>query len=115
LIHELTHAWQSQHSQFAQGFMVNSVASLAAATAAQKLLEETFMSGMLSADSYALKLGNPFDEYAAEQIAEQVENGIVEIVRHVANAPVNAVDTLNDLGLLVPRFEYVGGKDVVKF
>lgn len=115
LIHELTHAWQSQHSQMPQSYMGNSVASLAAANAAQELLKLTFADKLFTADSYALRLGKNFDEYGAEQIAEQVENGVSDIVRHVAAAPPNTIDTLNDLGLLVPRFEYVGAKGVTKF
>jgi hypothetical protein len=99
LIHELVHAWQSQHHPDATGFMTNSVrcqaqailavpaakaaagavaaraaigrgvigpAALAAAARAAAATEDV--------SAYAYVPGKPFGAYAAEQIAQQIED-----------------------------------------
>jgi putative peptidoglycan binding protein len=100
LIHELVHAWQSQHAGDPTAFMKNSVscqvraladlpiakaAASAAATAAAvgrgvfdpvalaRIGAKAFADEDVSA--YAYIPGKPFGDYAAEQIAQQVEDG----------------------------------------
>ncbi len=91
-IHELTHAWQSQHHPNPFQFMVNSAASQALAAATGK-------------DAYKYTTGKSFGEYAAEQIAEQVEDGITAIRSHVKSVIVGLPDLANILSLAVPRAE----------
>jgi hypothetical protein len=49
--------------------------------------------------------GNPFDQYAAEQIADQVENGETPIVEHVRSRYMRFKDPLNESGLKTPRVQ----------
>jgi len=92
LIHELTHAWQSQHHPIAIQFMVNSAQSQAAAMIA-------------GGDAYKYTPGKSFGMYAAEQIAQQVEDGQSPIVSHVKGASSWLPDGANILSLSVPRWE----------
>jgi outer membrane protein OmpA-like peptidoglycan-associated protein len=80
LIHELTHAWQSQHHRSnPQAFMFNSVKCQAAALAFKLLLAQAqnpifpFLSS-IDVSAYAYMPGKNFDQYAVEQIAQQVED-----------------------------------------
>ena len=110
LIHELTHAWQSQHHSKRTAFMLNSVASQALAkfeTERSKLLHLGW-----TADAYYYVPRSPFPTYAAEQIAQQVE----DVYRHKTVAPVGIVSYIaslkpyepsppNEASLSVPRVE----------
>jgi outer membrane protein OmpA-like peptidoglycan-associated protein len=103
LIHELAHAWQSQHhGTDPQAFMKNSVACQAGALALEKTLG-------IKVSAYAYIPGNPFGDYAAEQIAQQVENtfvgkgppalAVIGVIRSVApNAP--SADNAASLGVM---------------
>lgn len=95
LIHELAHCWQSQHHPSPVAFMANSVASQAAAAAA-------------GGSAYCYRPGKSFGSYAAEQNAQQVQNGEPAIVAHVASVPAGAVDGANVRSLFVPRWETPG-------
>lgn len=99
IIHELAHVWQSQHASDATQYMVNSVESQALAEATNRLMKVTTFS------AYAYRPGKKFSEYAAEQIAEQVENGETAIVAHVKSIAPGKVDPENDTGLKTPRIE----------
>ena len=101
LIHELAHAWQSQHHMQPRQFMVNSASSQALAKAVKKWKGS-------KADPYSYKPGKPFGKYAAEQIAQQVQNGEAAIVSHVASLSRNAIDGANMQSLSVPRYEIEG-------
>ncbi len=92
LIHELAHSWQSQHHFMPAQFMVNSVASQAAAAVA-------------GGSAYCYKPGKWFGLYAAEQIAEQVENGEAHVVSHVKSKSAGSIDLANILSLGTPRWE----------
>jgi hypothetical protein len=85
LIHELAHAWQSQHHPKPWQFMLNCMQSNAAAAAATRVDAASrkkwvkIVTGMPDlgtgeASSYSYDPGLPFGEYAGEQIAEQVED-----------------------------------------
>lgn len=101
LIHELAHAWQSQHhGSDPTAFMRNSVINQAAAAALTAVGQE--------ASAYAYIPGRPFAEYAAEQIAEQIEdsyNGTGSptpaIAAHVRSVPAGAPDPDNEASLTV--------------
>ncbi len=101
LIHELAHCWQSQHHPDPKAFMVNSIASQAAAGA---------IGG--GASAYCYVPGKWFGFYAAEQIAEQVENGEAPIVSHVSSVSAGATDVANIASLSVPRWETRGDPGV---
>ena len=99
LVHELVHAWQSQHHSNPKAFMVNSVTcqvrALAAVPGAKALASARALfaaraSGVLNplrlasiaqaaaaaedVSAYAYMPGKPFGDYAAEQIAQQIED-----------------------------------------
>jgi hypothetical protein len=94
LIHELAHAWQSQHHSTPWRFMVNCVesqAAAAAATAVNAARSSTAgkivgalsgVTGLLltsgpvlgPADAYSYVPGKRFGDYGGEQIAEQIED-----------------------------------------
>ncbi|MFL6211745.1 MAG: DUF4157 domain-containing protein [Pyrinomonadaceae bacterium] len=100
LIHELTHSWQSQHHPNPAQFMVNSVASQAAA-------------GVAGGSAYCYRPGRWFMFYAAEQIAQQVENGEPNIVSHVRATLPFVNDGANMISLNVfPRWEHRGDPGV---
>jgi hypothetical protein len=93
LIHELTHVWQSQHfPQNPAQYMANSLASQAKAA-------------LLGEDEYAYVPGKWFGAYAAEQIAEQVEDGEAPIRAHVRLPPMRLLDPFNVASLTIPRCE----------
>jgi hypothetical protein len=90
LIHELTHVWQSQHHSAAGKCMWNSMES-------QKLADARGES------AYWYIPDKPFGQYAAEQIADQVENGEPPIVTHVRSRAVRFHDPFNIESLKTPR------------
>jgi peptidoglycan hydrolase-like protein with peptidoglycan-binding domain len=92
LIHELTHAWQSQHHPSAAQYMVNAVASQA-------------LAAVLGQDAYKYTPGKAFGLYAAEQIAQQVEDGVTAVISHVKSAVMGLPDAGNIVSLSVPRCE----------
>jgi hypothetical protein len=94
LIHELTHAWQSQHDSVPGMYMINAQASFNK--------EEK---GKTSAYWYQYKPEKPFEEYAAEQIADQVENGESHILGHVRSRYMRFKDPLNMKSLREPRVQ----------
>ena len=68
LVHELAHAWQSQHhGTDPRAFMVNSVKCQAKATALSKATGKAY-------DAYAYVPGKAFGDYGSEQIAQQVQH-----------------------------------------
>ena len=69
LIHELAHAWQSQHHPDPIAFMKNSLACQALADTATRV-----SGGRRVFSAYAYVHGLPFGQYAAEQIAQQVQH-----------------------------------------
>jgi hypothetical protein len=103
LIHELAHAWQSQHhTADPQAFMKNSVACQLGAMAKEKVIGTRV-------SSYGYVPGKPFGDYAAEQIAQQVQHtftgmgsptpSIIGVIRSVApNA--NSPDNVASLGVM---------------
>ncbi|SDL47525.1 phage tail tip lysozyme [Pseudomonas indica] len=101
LIHELAHAWQSQHhGSDPTAFMRNSIINQAGAAALTAL--------GLEASAYAYIPGKPFAEYGAEQIAEQVEdsyNGTGSptpaVARHVRSVAAGVADPDNEASLSV--------------
>lgn len=92
LIHELAHAWQSQHHRQPWRYMVNCVACQAAAasaTLASKALDNPYarvgldivigpvvgvVPNLGPADAYSYVPGKGFAEYAGEQNAQQIED-----------------------------------------
>jgi hypothetical protein len=99
IVHELGHVWQSQHHPNASQFMVNSVASQAAAAAA-------------GGSAYCYIPGKAFALYAAEQIAESAENGEPAIVSHMASVSAGLPDPSNIISLTLPRWETRGAPGV---
>lgn len=124
LIHELTHVWQAQHHSDNTAFMVNSVASQALARTQNEglaLLDPTLKSApkfptQFPRSPYACMTGRPFSEYAAEQIAKQVERNFGAaagspialatdpIVAHIRSA-AKGIDADNETGLKTTRTE----------
>jgi hypothetical protein len=80
---------------------VNSIASQAAAAIAGG-----------NASAYCYKPGKRFWLYAAEQIAQQVENGEASIVSHVKSVSAGSTDLANIVSLSVPRWERRGATGV---
>jgi outer membrane protein OmpA-like peptidoglycan-associated protein len=144
LIHELAHAWQSQHhGSNPKAVMFNSIAcqiaafkdipnAKAAAAGAVylrrglnlydpktiALAAEAFANETVSAYDYVP--GKPFEQYAAEQIAQQVEDFFIEqakdfylkrvtpvpsIVTTIRSVAPNARSIPNEMSLSVVRFE----------
>lgn len=100
LIHELAHVWQSQHHPVSAQFMVNSVLSQGGAAAA-------------GGDAYCYVPGTWFGSYAAEQIAEQAEDGVSAVTSHMSAASAGSTDVANIASLAVPRWETRGTAGVV--
>lgn len=98
LIHELTHVWQSQHHFNPIRFMANSVLSFGMAEALTSATGKKH-------SAYKYSSGSAFWMYAAEQIAEQVEDGVSIVRAHVRALAHWAVDPDNILSLSVPRAE----------
>ncbi len=99
LIHEAAHSWQSQHHPNGAAYMVNSIASQAGASAA-------------GASAYCYVTGKWFGLYAAEQIAEQAEDGISAIRSHMSSVSAGSTDAANVVSLAVPRWEVPGAAGV---
>lgn len=97
LIHEMAHSWQSQHHVDPAAYMANSIASQALASAS-------------GGSAYCYIPGKPFNQYAAEQLAEQAEDGVTAIRSHMNSVASGAIDP--DLNLLVPRWEMPGSPGV---
>ena len=101
LIHELAHAWQSQHhGSDKTAFMVNSVINQAGASALSAI--------GIDASAYAYIPGKTFAEYGAEQIAEQIEDSYQgsgsptpSVVAHVSSVAAHAADAANENSLTV--------------
>jgi hypothetical protein len=124
LIHELVHVWQSQHHSQSTAFMVNSVSSQALARVENEglaRLDPTLKSNpkfpsQFPRSPYACVTGRPFSEYAAEQIAKQVERNFGAaagtpialatdpVVAHIKGA-VKGPDADNITGLKTSRTE----------
>jgi hypothetical protein len=137
LIHELAHVWQSQHhGTNPTAFMTNSVqcqvaalldipaakaAAAAAATAAairSGILDPARIAAAAAAaaaaedvSAYAYIPGRRFDQYAAEQIAEQVEHSYSRrgsptpaVIAHVRSLSANVPSPDNARGLTVTSF-----------
>jgi hypothetical protein len=97
LVHELAHAWQSQHHPNPAAFMANSVASQAAG----------------GRSAYCYVPGKWFGAYGAEQIAQQSENGVAAIRSHMRGVSAGATDPANVVAMAVPRWETPGAPGVV--
>jgi hypothetical protein len=113
LIHELTHVWQSQHHSKFTAFEGNALKSqtMAATANAPFAADPTvntnpdFPSDFpFSAYAY-LRPGKAFGDYAAEQIAQQVQNGEAPIVSHVSSVAAGAIDKDNETSLGTARIE----------
>jgi hypothetical protein len=138
LIHELAHAWQSQHHPKPWQFMVNCTESNAAAAVATKIGEanrnrwvkivtNTPNLGIDKASAYAYLPGLPFGEYGGEQIAEQVEDFfyppadlepgkqilLSKIWSHITSVPVGKSDPDNLMSLDKVRFDFKNTPGVV--
>ena len=103
LIHELTHVWQSQHHVDPFQYLQNSLASQAQAKTFNLAVGSS--ADLSPFSPYAYVPGKAFSEYAAEQIAKQVEKREAPIVAHIANVAVGARDTDNEIGLATERCE----------
>jgi hypothetical protein len=79
--------------------MVNAVASQALAEIAN------LKSGRTSFSAYGYIPGRPFGDYAAEQIAQQVQRGEAPIIAHVRSVAIGVVDPENVKSLKTPRIE----------
>jgi hypothetical protein len=96
LIHELVHAWQSQHAKDPRAFMWNSALSQAAA----------FVRPFEEASAYAYVPGDPFEKYAAEQIAVQVEDRVPEILRVIQAYAPHEQSPENERSLSLKNIRY---------
>lgn len=120
LVHELTHVWQSQHHSDKFQFMRNCVASQAAAVAAnpgQVLFDRSILTnpdfpGNFPISAYAFIRGKSFDQYAGEQIAQQVERNVTAIRSRIAGVAAGAVDSANVTSLGTQRTEDRRGSTV---
>ncbi len=107
LIHELAHAWQSQHHPARTKFMVNAVScqaeaaktNVAAAMIDPALLVETDFPLFYPYDAYAYHPSQYFVTMAAEQMASAIENEEPAIVAHIKSVAKNAMDPLCLLAL----------------
>lgn len=137
LIHELAHAWQSQHHDVPWQFMVNCMQSqveAAAATAVSKMNSNRWvrLGGGLAgggsvpdlnlgeASAYAYVPGKFFHEYGGEQIAQQVQDTLrggvatAMVTRdRMKSIPARAVDPENVRGLSTTKFEFENTPRVV--
>jgi hypothetical protein len=107
LIHELGHAWQSQHHAMAAAYIANCLACQGAAVAANEvmgLLDPSVQAHPrfpvnFPLSAYAYRPGAVFATYAGEQIAQQLENGEPGIVAHAASKAAGTVDKANEASL----------------
>jgi hypothetical protein len=115
LIHELAHAWQSQHHSDPIQFMVNCAKSQAAAAAASTVVSATdhpvigpLIGGVVPgapavatlgpADAYSYVPGKFFGDYGGEQVAQQVEDVVKPPAppksRHLTSAETASITTI---------------------
>lgn len=107
LIHELGHAWQSQHASKGAAYIGNCVACQGAAVAANKMIGQVDAKVKSHASypvnypmsAYAYRPGSAFEKYAGEQIAEQIEDNEAHIVSYVKSQPAGSVSQKNDKSL----------------
>jgi hypothetical protein len=112
LIHELAHVWQSQHHDDKFRFMVNAVDSQAGAVVANAAETLSDPDILLHKDhpvqfpksAYAYTPGLDLDQYAAEQMANGIEQGEKLLRNHVKGIAKGAVDTKNVMALRGPQF-----------
>lgn len=113
LIHELGHAWQSQHATGPGAYIANCVACQGAALAANKLIGEVDPSVKSHArfpvnypmSAYAYKPGSSFESYGGEQIAQQIENNETAIVAHAKATSAGTVSQPNDKSLAISNIK----------
>ena len=138
LIHELAHSWQSQHNGSSPGqYMTNSILSqgraladlpIAKAEASANAVRVAISSGVRNplrlaqigeraaaaedTSAYAYVPGRPFGGYAAEQIAEQVEDHYrgqgrptPAVISHIRSLSPSAFSPLNRRSLSTARWE----------
>jgi hypothetical protein len=109
VIHELGHAWQSQHHPEAMAYLKNCVACQAIALAENEVIGVIDSSVKSDQDwpvnfpmsAYAYIPGRPFGLYGGEQIAQQIRNGEADIVSHIKAMPPGFNDPSNFLSLAV--------------
>jgi hypothetical protein len=135
LIHELVHAWQSQHhGSNPQAYMWNSILSqinaitdlptAKAAAAGAVYIRRGFnpydpqtiaLAAQAAADedvsAYAYIPGNNFSVYAAEQIAQQVEDAYLN--NTIASSPI--INIINSVGPNVQSMDNVMSLSAAKF
>ena len=115
LIHELAHAWQSQHHGDKRAYMVNSINSQAMAFASEGATDA----------AYWYVPGKPFGDYGAEQIAYQAERfyagGMPPAMKEAAvvttikaATPVYVISADNQVSLSRARFGVSGTPGLVK-
>ena len=78
LIHELAHAWQAQHSDYATDYMKT-------AAVCEGICASIRFFG-IDCSPYFYRLGKPFDDCGVEQMAQQVEHGVPAILNKVRAA-----------------------------
>ena len=107
IIHELGHAWQSQHHFEGGAYLKNCLACQAAALAANEVIGVLDAGVKSNSDwpvnfpmsAYAYIPGGPFGIYGGEQIAQQIENGEPHIVSYAKGIPPGMTDPSNSLSL----------------
>jgi hypothetical protein len=100
LIHELAHAWQSQHHPNKFRYMVNAVDSQAGAVVASvaAAIDDPIVSlnknfpTFYPFDAYAYNPGLPFSNMAAEQMAKAIENSEGSVLSHIKGITMNMID-----------------------
>jgi hypothetical protein len=120
LIHELAHAWQSQHHSDPAQFMINCSKSQLAAAAATVAAEANRLARKYNfgiqlpdfgpADAYSYVPGNSFGDYGGEQTAQQVEDHFSP-----PSLPDGRTLTAREAGLIarIPAFMKAAGKNAV--
>lgn len=120
LIHELAHAWQSQHHKVPEAFMYNAVGSMSAATLYEFTLKMNNPFSSVTASPYYYIPGKSFGQYGAEQIAQQVENHFKKKRNHhrilniIQSAPVNTPIPHNISSMSTFTFELSTTPGVIK-
>ncbi|MFW6076781.1 MAG: peptidoglycan-binding domain-containing protein [Hyphomicrobiales bacterium] len=113
LIHELGHAWQSQHASDSAAYMANCLACQGAAVAANKVIgavDPTVKSHSrfpvnYPMSAYAYRPGSAFETYAGEQIATQIEKSEVPIVAHVKGVSAGSISQPNEKSLSIKNIK----------
>ncbi|MEO8129292.1 MAG: peptidoglycan-binding domain-containing protein [Bryobacteraceae bacterium] len=113
IVHEATHVWQSQHASNPAKYIENCLGSqalavelnLAEAALRGSPFPNSDFPGFFPNDAYAFAPGKRFSEYAGEQIAFQVEKGVVAIRNHVKGVRAGVVDADNDTSLSTKRVQ----------